>query len=438
MIPGRAGKQGDGPPMDWNNYEFDNEPLPPEGGVWGKRLRLLLIFLVIAGVTAGLIYWLRPQESAPQEETVQPAPAETGEESDLPQEEGIPAPERETPLPLAPGPGTSLEIFDGRAPEEGEPAPPADDPQPVPQTKEEPANPPEDTPLNPATPPANLVPTVEPEKGKPWVGDPVQDGPVVVPNAAPVDKSAEIAAVREALSAGNYSEALNRAQQLIADPALTENSAAWREAAALLTRANLAAWENGVERKDYTVTYRARPGDSFSRVASRSKTTIEAIKRGNRIRPEENTLFLNQKLVLYPGPWRIRVEKAARLLKLYNCNPAHPEQLFAVFDVGIGRLGKTPTANFVISGRLKHPAWYTPNGGIIPYGDPENMLGDYFLKLAPASTPGKPLLGYGIHGTPDESSVTKSLSNGCIRMRNADVELLYILVPGRTPVEITE
>ena len=66
------------------------------------------------------------------------------------------------------------------------------------------------------------------------------------------------------------------------------------------------------------------------------------------------------------------------------------------------------------------------------------MLGDYFLKLAPASTPGKPLLGYGIHGTPDESSVTKSLSNGCIRMRNADVELLYLLVPGRTPVEITE
>ena len=193
-----------------------------------------------------------------------------------------------------------------------------------------------------------------------------------------------------------------------------------------------------VNHTEFDLTPCARPGDSFSRVASRSKTTIEAIKRGNRIRPEENTLFLNQKLVLYPGPWRIRVEKAARLLKLYNCNPAHPEQLFAVFDVGIGRLGKTPTANFVISGRLKHPAWYTPNGGIIPYGDPENMLGDYFLKLAPASTPGKPLLGYGIHGTPDESSVTKSLSNGCIRMRNADVELLYILVPGRTPVEITE
>lgn len=241
-----------------------------------------------------------------------------------------------------------------------------------------------------------------------------------------------------AIDAGKFAEAFTLAQQLIADPALTENSAPWREAAALLTRANLAAWENGAELKDYTLSYRARPGDSFSRVASRWKTTIEAVKRSNRVRPEENTLFLDQKLVIYPGPWRIRVEKAARLLKLYNCNPAHPEQLFAVFDVGIGRRGRTPTANFVISGRLKHPAWYTPNGGIIPYGDPENMLGDYFLKLAPASTPGKPLLGYGIHGTPDESSVTKSLSNGCIRMRNADVELLYLLVPGRTPVEITE
>ena len=66
------------------------------------------------------------------------------------------------------------------------------------------------------------------------------------------------------------------------------------------------------------------------------------------------------------------------------------------------------------------------------------MLGDYFLKLAPTGTPDKPLLGYGIHGTRDDASVTKSQSNGCIRMHNADVETLYRIVPSRTPVEIVD
>ena len=66
-----------------------------------------------------------------------------------------------------------------------------------------------------------------------------------------------------------------------------------------------------------------------------------------------------------------------------------------------------------------------PDGRIYRYGDPENQLGDYFLKLAASGTPDKPLLGYGIHGTPDENSVGKNWSSGCVRMRNRDVEMLY-------------
>ena len=410
--------------MDWNNYEFDNEPLP-ESGRWKKRIRLLLIFVVIAGVTAGLIYHFRPQEStAPQEpDSSQSEAFRSGEE------ELLPPASAEKPLPGV----TGFELVDGRTGEREElsPSPAAGEAPP----EEAPV----ETPLNPATPPPPeaVQPTIEPEKGKPWIHDPPQDAPAVVPNAVPVDQSAASATLRAALDAGKFAEAFTLAQQLIADPALTENSAPWREAAALLTRANLAAWENGAELKDYTLSYRARPGDSFSRVASRWKTTIEAVKRSNRVRPEENTLFLDQKLVIYPGPWRIRVEKAARLLKLYNCNPAHPEQLFAVFDVGIGRLGRTPTANFVISGRLKHPAWYTPNGGIIPYGDPENILGTHWLALeATGETPR--VSGYGIHGTWDEASLGKQASAGCVRMRNAEVEELFTLVPRGTPVRIVE
>ena len=66
------------------------------------------------------------------------------------------------------------------------------------------------------------------------------------------------------------------------------------------------------------------------------------------------------------------------------------------------------------------------------------MIGTRFLKLSPVGTPDRPLLGYGIHGTSNEESVTRSRSNGCIRMRNADVEMLYNIVPGMTRVEILD
>lgn len=45
---------------------------------------------------------------------------------------------------------------------------------------------------------------------------------------------------------------------------------------------------------------------------------------------------------------------------------------------------------------------------------------------------------FGIHGTDKPYSVGQSLSHGCIRMRNKDVEALYPLVSVGTPVKIVE
>lgn len=44
--------------------------------------------------------------------------------------------------------------------------------------------------------------------------------------------------------------------------------------------------------------------------------------------------------------------------------------------------------------------------------------------------------GYLIHGTRDEGSIGQNASHGCVRMRNADVELLFALVDVGTPVYI--
>lgn len=44
--------------------------------------------------------------------------------------------------------------------------------------------------------------------------------------------------------------------------------------------------------------------------------------------------------------------------------------------------------------------------------------------------------GYGIHGTNQPSSIGRSVSHGCVRMRNEDIEKLYDMVPVGTPVFI--
>ncbi|MBA2687958.1 MAG: L,D-transpeptidase [Gemmatimonadaceae bacterium] len=44
--------------------------------------------------------------------------------------------------------------------------------------------------------------------------------------------------------------------------------------------------------------------------------------------------------------------------------------------------------------------------------------------------------GYGIHGTNNPESIGRSVSHGCVRMRNEDIEKLFEMVPVGTPVFI--
>ena len=175
------------------------------------------------------------------------------------------------------------------------------------------------------------------------------------------------------------------------------------------------------------------PGDSLSRIALRRHTTIEALRHYNHLKSD--TIFIGQKLSVIRGPWRIIIDKSRRELTLER-NADGTWRTFGVFQVGLGRLDRTPEAEFVISSRIRHPDWYTSDGRIFRYGDAENQLGDYFLKLAPAGRPEKPLRGFGIHGASDDNTVGKNWSNGCVRMHNREVELLYYLVPVGTKVKI--
>lgn len=121
-------------------------------------------------------------------------------------------------------------------------------------------------------------------------------------------------------------------------------------------------------------------------------------------------------------PNRIVVNVPARTLSLYA-----GESLVRRYPVAVGGPA-TPTAlgAYRIKVKVVNPTWYPKNRPPVPPG-PQNPVGTRWLGLD--------LPEVGLHGTNNPSSIGQAVSNGCIRLRNADVEELFWLVTVGTPVE---
>ena len=103
------------------------------------------------------------------------------------------------------------------------------------------------------------------------------------------------------------------------------------------------------------------------------------------------------------------------------------DRVVKVYGIAVGkRSTPSPTGVFQVVNRLDHPTWHNHGHPVRP--GPANPLGTRWLGL---SAP-----GYGIHGTNKPSSIGKSASHGCIRMRNQDVEELFTLVGIGDTVEL--
>lgn len=92
----------------------------------------------------------------------------------------------------------------------------------------------------------------------------------------------------------------------------------------------------------------------------------------------------------------------------------------------------TPTGTFKIVNKIKNRPYYKLN---IPGGSPANPLGSRWLGLNVDGTWGTT---YAIHGNSNERSIGKSVSRGCIRMHNNDIQWLFDHVRTGTPVIIAE
>lgn len=120
----------------------------------------------------------------------------------------------------------------------------------------------------------------------------------------------------------------------------------------------------------------------------------------------------------------ILINIPARSLRLYE-----DDKCVAMYPVGVGKIGsKTPAGFYKIVEKVVNPTWVDPGDtSVVIASGPDNPLGFRWLGIGG---------NYGIHGTNNPSSVGHYVSNGCVRMVEADVEKVFDKVDVGTEVQI--
>lgn len=138
-------------------------------------------------------------------------------------------------------------------------------------------------------------------------------------------------------------------------------------------------------------------------------------------------LKLGQTLAIPTQPVAVRVDMLQHGLSVWLGGT-----LVAAYRVGLGKESRTPAGTFTILVKQEKPTWFY-GGRTIPFGDPENVLGTRWMGFddQPGAT------GLGIHGTMAPESIGRDESMGCVRMRNEEVEELFVLLPRGTKVSIS-
>ncbi|MDD4061334.1 MAG: L,D-transpeptidase family protein [Kiritimatiellae bacterium] len=181
------------------------------------------------------------------------------------------------------------------------------------------------------------------------------------------------------------------------------------------------------------VVYVVKSGDSLSKIAAKFNCPVLLIEKANGIQ-DAAKIRAGLTLVFPDHPaFSVLVSKSRNTLAVLLDG-----KLFKHYAVGTGAQARTPAGTFKVVDKISEPPWWPGDGTpVVRYGDPKNILGTHWLALeATGDTPR--VRGYGIHGTWDESTIGRQSSAGCVRMRNADVAEVFMLLPRGTPVTIVE
>jgi lipoprotein-anchoring transpeptidase ErfK/SrfK len=166
-----------------------------------------------------------------------------------------------------------------------------------------------------------------------------------------------------------------------------------------------------------------------------SQALLSALNPGKKFVSAGETIFvtnvLNKQARLTIG--RIEVDKSRQTVRAFD-----PQgNLVAFFPATVGSEEKpTPSGSFKVVSIDRNPTYrYNPaykfkgvrsKSPFTIRPGPNNPVGSYWIGLSAE--------GYGIHGTPDPSKISKRASHGCVRLTNWDAGLLASNVKKGTSV----
>jgi len=232
----------------------------------------------------------------------------------------------------------------------------------------------------------------------------------------------------------SYSGLLSQAKELEAKGSLQEARALYQKMVGDFSNSpEVMNWQKKIEELNLklifssTLTpkstlYEVKPGDTLTKISKAFLTTTDLIKKSNNL--SSDMLVPGRKLKVWTAPFTILVDKSSNILILKS-----EEEVVKTYIVSTGKDNSSPVGTFKIVNKLINPTWFKA-GAVVPAGSPENILGTRWMGI---NVP-----GYGIHGTTEPQFLGKQVTQGCVRMANADVEELYTIIPVGTEVTITD
>ncbi|MCH8828578.1 MAG: L,D-transpeptidase family protein [Planctomycetes bacterium] len=176
--------------------------------------------------------------------------------------------------------------------------------------------------------------------------------------------------------------------------------------------------------RHYMPPYVVQENEFLSTIASKYNISSQYLAWLNRT--TSGKVRAGQKLKVLNGPFSAMLDFSDREITIHQRG-----WYVARFQIGIGRDGRTPIGKRTVLTMMKY-APYTGQDEFgrdydIPSGDPRNPTGSRWISIGNS---------YAIHGTNDPNSIGNSESEGWIRLRNADVEIIYDLLQRGSEVVI--
>ena len=183
--------------------------------------------------------------------------------------------------------------------------------------------------------------------------------------------------------------------------------------------------------------YTVKPGDQLRAIGKQFKVPYEILMQLNNI-PRPEALQAGETIKVINGPFHARVYRSTFTIDLYLQNT-----YIRSFPVGLGKPGmETPTGIWIVKegGKLIKPIWTDPITGKTYHPESDDYpLGSRWIGLKGISGQAKDRTGFAIHGTKKPDEIGTPGSQGCIRLHNGDVILVYnLLEQGLSQVEVVE